>query len=282
MPGTYVYTPGIPTVLPVRTNPLSVTFTPTNPAAYTTVTGTNSILVTQATPILNWPTPAAIAVGNCAGQHPTRCHCNLPGCDSSRELLLTLYYRLTLRRRARCWLLPERGQLQVEGKPAGNTTDFTTATATVQIVVGATGSHGGQRIGLVPQRRLLLLQPTHPLCHNGIGIYSRSDRNRECSLQWSNYREQSALRNRIGHEFDCNLNLMSSYFSPWKQTVTMNYLGDNNYVPNSNSAVVPLRDPAIGADPATVNSGTSTIQVPYAFPGGSHDLQLQPWQAGNL
>src|SRR6202020_2425037 len=48
--------------------------------------------------------------------------------------------------------------------------------------------------------------------------------------------------------------------------VTINYLGDDNYVPGSASEVVPLRNPAIGTDPAAVGGGTSTIQAPSAFP----------------
>ncbi len=44
-----------------------------------------------------------------------------------------------------------------------DTTDFTNATATVQIVVGNTGSYRHQRIARVSQRRLLLLQSTNPV-----------------------------------------------------------------------------------------------------------------------
>ena len=62
VPGTYVYTPAAPTVLSVGTHPLSVAFTPSNSSGYTTASATNSILVTQATPVLTWPTPAAIPV----------------------------------------------------------------------------------------------------------------------------------------------------------------------------------------------------------------------------
>ena len=77
------------------------------------------------------------------------------------------------------------------------------------------------------------------------------------------------------------LNLISSYFTPGNNTVTLNYLGDDNYVPNSSSAVIPLRNPAIGANPATVNGGTSTIQVPYAFPvAGAMTFNFNPSGGG--
>ena len=63
VPGTYVYNPAAGALLPVGTDPLSVAFTPTNTAGYTGASATNSIVVTKATPIINWPTPAAISVG---------------------------------------------------------------------------------------------------------------------------------------------------------------------------------------------------------------------------
>ena len=75
--------------------------------------------------------------------------------------------------------------------------------------------------------------------------------------------------------------LISSYFVPGNNTVSINYLGDTNYVPTSNSAVIPLRNPAIGADPAAVNGGTSTIQVPYAFPvAGAMTFNFNPEGSG--
>jgi sugar lactone lactonase YvrE len=73
------------------------------------------------------------------------------------------------------------------------------------------------------------------------------------------------------------LYLISSYFTPGNNTVTLNYLGDDNYIPGSSSAVIPLRNPAIGTDPATVNGGTSTIEVPYAFPvAGAMTFNFNP------
>jgi hypothetical protein len=41
--------------------------------------------------------------------------------------------------------------------------------------------------------------------------------------------------------------------------------------------VIPLRNPAIGTDPATVKGGTSTIEVPYAFPvAGAMTFNFNP------
>jgi sugar lactone lactonase YvrE len=84
-----------------------------------------------------------------------------------------------------------------------------------------------------------------------------------------------------GSSSSATLYVTSSNFVPGNNTVTLNYLGDDNYVPNSSSAVIPLRNPAIGADPATVNSGTSTIQVPYAFPvAGAMTFNFNPASGG--
>ena len=64
MPGTFVYTPAAGTVLNAgAAQTLSVTFTPTDAANYTTATKTVSITVLKATPVITWPTPADIIYG---------------------------------------------------------------------------------------------------------------------------------------------------------------------------------------------------------------------------
>ena len=61
-PGTFVYTPAAGTVLSAgAAQTLSVTFTPTDAANYTTATATVAITVTKATPTITWATPAAIS-----------------------------------------------------------------------------------------------------------------------------------------------------------------------------------------------------------------------------
>jgi hypothetical protein len=63
VPGTFTYTPAAGTVLGAGTQSLSVLFTPTDTTDYSAVTKTVSLLVTQATPIVNWPALAPIANG---------------------------------------------------------------------------------------------------------------------------------------------------------------------------------------------------------------------------
>jgi hypothetical protein len=62
-PGTFVYSPAAGTVLPVGTNTLNVTFTPTDPNAYTGSTGTTTITVlpdTTTTTLTSSPNPSVV------------------------------------------------------------------------------------------------------------------------------------------------------------------------------------------------------------------------------
>ena len=61
--GTFVYTPPATTVLGLGSQSLNVSFTPTDSVDYTTATGSTSILVSQATPTVTWPTASAITYG---------------------------------------------------------------------------------------------------------------------------------------------------------------------------------------------------------------------------
>src|SRR5207245_707741 len=62
--GTFVYTPPAGTVLSAGAGQtLSVTFTPTDAANYTTATRTVAITVAKATPTITWPTPADVVYG---------------------------------------------------------------------------------------------------------------------------------------------------------------------------------------------------------------------------
>src|SRR5439155_1548792 len=66
--GTFVYTPAASVVLNAgAAQTLSVTFTPTDAANYTTASKTVSINVLKATPVLTWTTPADIIYGTALG-----------------------------------------------------------------------------------------------------------------------------------------------------------------------------------------------------------------------
>ena len=63
MPGTFVYTPPAGSVLPAGTQELSVTFTPTETADYTTATQTVFLTVNQATQTITFPNPGTQIFG---------------------------------------------------------------------------------------------------------------------------------------------------------------------------------------------------------------------------
>ena len=64
VPGTFVYTPPLGTVEPAGSDPLSVTFTPTDTTDYTTVQGSVVLQVVNKTaPTISWATPAPIVYG---------------------------------------------------------------------------------------------------------------------------------------------------------------------------------------------------------------------------
>jgi hypothetical protein len=61
--GTFNYTPSSGAVLGAGSQTLSVTFTPSNTTLYTNATGTATLTVNQATPVITWSTPSPITSG---------------------------------------------------------------------------------------------------------------------------------------------------------------------------------------------------------------------------
>jgi hypothetical protein len=66
VPGTFVYNPAAGTVLPVGSNTLSVTFTPTDAKDYTIATATTTLTVNNAVPVINTISPALTTAGTSA------------------------------------------------------------------------------------------------------------------------------------------------------------------------------------------------------------------------
>src|SRR4029077_14401168 len=78
--GTFAYSPAAGFVLSAGTaQTLSVTFTPTDAANYTTATQTVAINVSKATPTITWPTPASISYGTALGATQLNATANVPG-----------------------------------------------------------------------------------------------------------------------------------------------------------------------------------------------------------
>ena len=73
VPGTLVYTPAAGSVPRGWNHTLSVTFTPTDTANYTTATKTVTLIVTQAAPVITWDNPAKHHIRDGPFRHTTQC-----------------------------------------------------------------------------------------------------------------------------------------------------------------------------------------------------------------
>jgi hypothetical protein len=77
--GTFAYNPPAGTVLPAGDHTLSVTFTPTDTAHYTSANGTVTLRVNKATPVISWSAPAAITYGAALGAAQLNATANVAG-----------------------------------------------------------------------------------------------------------------------------------------------------------------------------------------------------------
>ncbi|WP_433966888.1 beta strand repeat-containing protein [Tunturiibacter gelidiferens] len=121
VPGNLVYTPAIGNIPGAGTDTLSVTFTPTDTANYSTVTKTVQIVVTQATPVVTWNNPASITYGTALSAFQLNATASVPGSFAYTPAAGST---------------PAAGTdtLSVTFTPT-DSSNYTTATKTVQIVV---------------------------------------------------------------------------------------------------------------------------------------------------
>ena len=267
VPGNYVYNPASGTVLPVGNNqPLKVTFTPSNTQAYTSATDTVTINVVKATPVINWPTPAAIAAGTALSSTQLNATASVAG---------TFVYN------------PASGTVLSSGMHTlsltftpNDTTDYNTVTASVQLVVGTTATSITGGGGFESSDCCFFSQPTPYSVTLGGGSAAPTG---TVTVTFAGQTLASGTLAQIGSTASSTVPLLlnSIYFLPGNNTVTINYLGDSNYAPSSTTAVVPLRNPAIGANPAAVGGGTSTLLIPFGYPvNGTMTYTVNPGGAG--
>ena len=140
IPGTFVYTPAAGTVLTAGMHTLSVAFTPTS-SSYSAATGSATITVTQAVPVITWATPAGIPYGTPLSA--TQLDATVAGVGTG-ALAGTLVYTPP----AGTVLMPGTQTLSVAFTPT-DAVDYTTATASVNIVVGGLGLSGIVPVGAV-------------------------------------------------------------------------------------------------------------------------------------
>lgn len=79
VPGTYIYTPAVGDVLTAGTHSLTVQFTPTDAADYTTAQAEVSLTIGKATPSISWAAPAPIPYGTALYSAQLRASASVPG-----------------------------------------------------------------------------------------------------------------------------------------------------------------------------------------------------------
>lgn len=127
VPGTFAYLPVAGTVLTAGAHTLSVTFTPTDPLSYLTVTTSVTLTITQATPNLTWATPAGIAYG--IPLSSTQLNASVTGITGA-----ALPGTLTYTPAAGAILVPGTQTLTVNFVPT-DALDYTGASGSVRLVV---------------------------------------------------------------------------------------------------------------------------------------------------
>jgi len=263
VPGNYVYNPAAGSLPPlsVGTHTLNVAFTPLNTGAYTDATGSTTIQVIKATPIINWPTPAAISTTTPLTSIQLDATATFQGSTLPGTYFYTIPPGTTDAHNQT--LTAGTHTLQVVFTPT-DTTDFNSVTATVQIVVGTTGSTGisGSQVFSTGDC-CFFSQPTpYTITVTGTTAAPTGTVNVVFNGQTVG---TGTLATGSAATSSVNLLVSSLYFNPGNNAVTLNYLGDDNYFPISSSANIVLRNPAISGNPAATPGGTSTIEIPFAY-----------------
>jgi predicted TIM-barrel enzyme len=79
VPGAFVYSPAVGTVLSGGAHTLHATFTPTDTANFTTAAATQVLTVNKALPVITWPAPAPITYGTALSAAQLNATASVPG-----------------------------------------------------------------------------------------------------------------------------------------------------------------------------------------------------------
>ena len=256
VPGTYTYTPDAGTIEPVGTDTLNVSFTPTNTAAYTSATGSTTLVVNKATPVITWPTPAPVTVGTTLSGIQLDATAATP---QGANLAGNFVYN------------PAAGTVM---SPAGtytlNTTftptdtiDYTTATDSVQLIVGTSGnsSLGGSSSYA---DCCFFAQPA-PYTITVGGVSNLTPTGTVQVVYNGNVIGSGTLATTTAPNAAATFLVSDASFYPGNNTVTLKYLGDSNYSPSSSTATIVLRNPAITVNAAAVGTNGSPTTIHYQF-----------------
>ncbi len=261
VPGTYTYTPAAGAIEPVGTDTLSVSFTPTNSSGYTTATGTVQLVVTKATPVLTWATPTPINTNvplsgtqlNATAATPQGA--SLPG---------TFVYSPAA---GTSFNTPGIYTLNVTFTPT-DTTDYTTATASVNLTVGHDVAVSSGAIAYTDC--CFFSQPTpYTITVAGdakfLGLFPVPPTGSVSVIYNGTLLATGSLSVLSGSTSTATLLVPSIQFYPGNNNITIQYSGDSFFYGVTNTpATIVLRNPAIPVSPATVGS-TVVTSIPYRF-----------------
>jgi hypothetical protein len=121
VPGAFAYSPSSGSVLTLGSHTLSVTFTPTDTTDYTTATASVTLTVNQAVPVISWAAPAPISYGTALSATQLSATANVPGAFAYSPTVNSV-------------LAVGSHAISVTFTPT-DTTDYTTATASVTLTV---------------------------------------------------------------------------------------------------------------------------------------------------
>jgi hypothetical protein len=79
VPGKFTYSPGAGEMLEAGVHTITATFTPADTSGYTTAEASESLVVTKATPVITWPTPASITYGDALSSAQLNATASIPG-----------------------------------------------------------------------------------------------------------------------------------------------------------------------------------------------------------
>jgi predicted CxxxxCH...CXXCH cytochrome family protein len=122
--GTFVYTPAVGAVLNAGTQILSVTFSPTDTVNYTTATASVSLTVNKVTPSITWATPAAVSAGTTLSTTQLNATASVAGVFVYTPIAGTV-------------MSTAGTQILSATFTPTDTVNYTTATATVSLIVNA-------------------------------------------------------------------------------------------------------------------------------------------------
>jgi hypothetical protein len=279
VPGAYTYNPALGAIEPVGTDTLSVSFVPTNSAGYTSATGTTQLVVTKATPVITWATPTPINVGEALSNTQLDATAATP---QGKSLPGTFAYNYPIGYR---FNTAGTYPLTVTFTP-NDTTDYTTATATVNLVVGFDVAVSSGAIEYTDC--CFFSQPTPytitvsgnstffgiPIAPTGtVSVIFNGTTLATGTLNGGFFTSTSTV----------TVLVPSIQFTPGNNNVTLQYSGDNFFYGLTNTpAVITLRNPAITVNPAVPNQTVAT-NIPYRFPqNGSIKFNYTPYSATNV